>query len=587
MPSLTIWTRLEPVSCRNDLDVGLHARVHDPLWMLARQWQVGEFRAEDAGSPVLARLRAEIAKATRYCAGSAPLSAGSASNYDGTLPLETVVEREAVRRSGEWRRNLRLAAESGQRFLLLLAAHGMTKYRDAFIRTFPFEPGGATHDEGAQHFLAVLSGRAPDGVRLFDSLRAARRLMTGVPGLPSEPSIETADRDMVGEVAEAFISWYEQVVSEPGSDQPSPWTPERMEYGFALAAPGGDGERVLVAREYAEGALDWHAFDECPGASLGATPSQSPPTRLVQTVIPTPVSYRGMPATRWWEFEDAIVDFGSVEVPPSDLVRLLMLDFLMRFSNDWFIMPVELEVGSICTAESLVVVDTFGQQTLVPHYTEVDGAEGKWHLFRASIDQQFSSVTAPGRNPMFLAPTLAGSLHGNPIEEVMLLRDELANLAFGVERITEGSVGQAVNRFEKYQEQQGARRDEDVTPAPEGPSSGAWRYRLATQIPDYWIPLVPVRDADQRSVRLRRGRLLASTGGAATLPAPAGRILEPGTPLSLFEEEVPRAGAKITRAWQLARWIDGSTHLWIGRRKQPGRGEGSSGLRFDVLERRP
>ena len=50
-------------------------------------------------------------------------------------------------------------------------------------------------------------------------------------------------------------------------------------------------------------------------------------------------------------------------------------------------------------------------------------------------------------------------------------------------------------------------------------------------------------------------------------------------------EEVPRACARITRAWQLARWTDGSTHLWIGRRKQPGRGEGSSGLRFDVIER--
>ena len=186
---------------------------------------------------------------------------------------------------------------------------------------------------------------------------------------------------------------------------------------------------------------------------------------------------------------------------------------------------------------------------------------------------------------MFLAPTLAGSLHGNPIEEVVLLRDELANLAFGVERVAEGSLGQAVKRFERYQEEQARMKQEEVEPAPEGPSSDSWHYRLATQIPDYWIPIVPVRDEDQQSVRLRRGRLLASTGGGTTLPAPAGRILEPGTPLSLFDEEVPRAGARITRAWQLARWTDGSTHLWIGRRKQPGRGEGSSGLRFDVLER--
>jgi hypothetical protein len=86
-------------------------------------------------------------------------------------------------------------------------------------------------------------------------------------------------------------------------------------------------------------------------------------------------------------------------------------------------------------------------------------------------------------------------------------------------------------------------------------------------------------------VRFRRGRLLASTDDDSISPTALGRILEAGQPLTLFEEEVPRSGARITRAWQLARWIDGSTHLWIGRRKQPGRGEGSSGLRFDVLER--
>jgi hypothetical protein len=40
----------------------------------------------------------------------------------------------------------------------------------------------------------------------------------------------------------------------------------------------------------------------------------------------------------------------------------------------------------------------------------------------------------------------------------------------------------------------------------------------------------------------------------------------------------------VTRSYRYARWTDGSTHLWVSRRKQPGRGEGSSGLRFDWLE---
>ncbi|MBL8527382.1 MAG: hypothetical protein JNL68_06830, partial [Burkholderiales bacterium] len=110
-------------------------------------------------------------------------------------------------------------------------------------------------------------------------------------------------------------------------------------------------------------------------------------------------------------------------------------------------------------------------------------------------------------------------------------------------------------------------------------------YRLSTTVPDYWLPLVPVRiDPARPDIRLRRGRVLLDRDGQPVTPGALGRVLEPATPLSLYEEEVPRAGARVTRAWQYARWVDGSTHLWIGRRKGPGRGEGWSGLRFDVVE---
>ena len=61
-----------------------------------------------------------------------------------------------------------------------------------------------------------------------------------------------------------------------------------------------------------------------------------------------------------------------------------------------------------------------------------------------------------------------------------------------------------------------------------------------------------------------------------------GRFLE--TNYILNESEIPRTGVRLTRAYQYTRWTDGSTHLWVGRRKRPGRGEGSSGLRFDAVE---
>src|SRR6266545_4987546 len=93
MPSITFWTRLEPFSRREDIDLGLQARTHDPLWLLARQWQTAEFQGEDAGTPVQARL---------------------------------LVEREPVQRTNDPRRDLRVAAEAGLYFLKLLEQADVT-----------------------------------------------------------------------------------------------------------------------------------------------------------------------------------------------------------------------------------------------------------------------------------------------------------------------------------------------------------------------------------------------------------------------------------------------------------------------------
>ena len=55
MASITTFFRLEPDPLRPDVTLGATAPVHDPLWLLGRQWQTGEFQAEDGGSPVMAR----------------------------------------------------------------------------------------------------------------------------------------------------------------------------------------------------------------------------------------------------------------------------------------------------------------------------------------------------------------------------------------------------------------------------------------------------------------------------------------------------------------------------------------------------
>ena len=590
MPSIASWTRLEPQTRSEGMETSLQARVHDPLWLLARQWQMGEFKGEDAGSPVTVRLRAECARLSRYHPG--PLAADAASSakpYDSRrLPLETLVEREPIRRRNEPRLNPRLSAEAGLQFLRYIKVNGAGKYRSDYVKHYPLEPPTdqeqESFDKESLRFLKIMARRAPDGMRLYDDLQAALRPSGGGRGLlPPEPVIDAGDRPKVTAAAEAWMDWFESLFSEPEQGS-STWDPERMEYEFAVSARTADGELVLVAPEYMEGHLDWYAFNFRPGAALGTDQSDPDPEQITRTVIPARVSYRGMPASRWWEFEDAQVDFGAVEAGSKDLARLLLIAFATVFGNDWFVIPVDMEVGSICRIRSLVVTDTFGQRTLIRHYSEEDGPGSPWHMFCAGLDRRVDpgGITHQS-NVFFLPPVLATSLQSPPVEEVLFLRDEMANLGWAVERIVESPIGKPLNQFEAFQEKRQSEKGREKTAAPE--TGAVLLYRLAGSVPDYWIPLVPVpvRQTDGGSIRLRRGRMLFSET-AQLAEKPGSRILEPGRRLSLYEEEVPRAGARVRRAYQYTRWIDGSTHLWIGRHKQPGRGEGWSGLRFDIVE---
>ena len=51
----------------------------------------------------------------------------------------------------------------------------------------------------------------------------------------------------------------------------------------------------------------------------------------------------------------------------------------------------------------------------------------------------------------------------------------------------------------------------------------------------------------------------------------------------IHEEEVPRAGVHVSQSFQRTRWNGGKVFVWLGIRKQTGRGEGSSGLAFDQI----
>ena len=170
----------------------------------------------------------------------------------------------------------------------------------------------------------------------------------------------------------------------------------------------------------------------------------------------------------------------------------------------------------------------------------------------------------------FLAPVVNQIVTSEPVEDVLMLRDEMANLAWAVERRYEGETGVAVERVEEMTR---------AMPERTAPGQDARLvYTLGTTVPPYWFPLVPEAQTPG-DVRLR----LEQMANRDASVQPRGRFLVLGSP-SIPDADVPREGTRLLRDYALTRWTSGATFLWARRIRRVGRGEGSSGLRFDVAE---
>ena len=574
------WSRIEPIPLTSDIRPVLQATIADPAWMLCRQWQFLEFVGDDGGTPIQVTFAGEISPLTRFSPG--PIDASSPSRarpYSAdTLPLETAVEREMI-----WTRHPRLVAEAGQHLIRMLVAAGIGPVRDAVLNAFPLSLPNALDagaDTAGDEWRQLAQGRVIDAKKLAAAIVAARGTASTLTTLPAGLTVDAPSQPKALDVLGRWLAWFQGAIVEP--DGADAWNPRRLEYAFSAAGTGSGGEVVLGAQQYADGALDWYSVA---GAvqSLG-TPATAPIPLSVPPGLPTPVEYVGKPADRFWEFEDSNINFGFVDAGPTDLARLALIEFLLVYGNDWFGVPLTLPVGSVFHVTSFTVRDTFGIDTVIGPSKNTGATP--WSVFNIS----------GGRVPdgaLFLAPTLIDTIESAPIEEVALFRDEMANMVWGVERKVQGLSGDPYDRTsDEYQ-----RASQQQITGP--PIDAQLIYRLATSVPDNWIPFVPVpaegsNPGTNPVIQLQR-RVLVRTQADGTRYSvqPRGMLLrsdpnqapETEPQLRIEEEEVPREGTVVTRTFQFGRWFDGRSLLWVGKRKRIGRGEGSSGLRFDVSER--
>ena len=626
-PSATTWSRLEPLPTSDDVSEALQARVADPLWMLARQWQFNEFQGEDAGSPIEASLRVTGVPVTSLVATNVQAVA-----LDGAAPIEVLVEREQVLPV-----HPKLNAQAGQQLMRHLRAAGVSSGAIAkLIEKCPAiiaRPQDPVGDNAGFVWNALLSGKAVDAQAIAAELRPRLGNDAALDALGVDLGVATGQLPAFRTAATTWMQWLDDLAVNGSTPGASPyWNPRRLEYAFALQADGTQPLLRLEADEYTDGKLDWHTF------TLNAAQAQAAPNAQLIEVepkrppMPTIARYPGMPADRYWEFEDGRVNFGMLGAAKSDLARIAVIEYALVFGNDWFTLPITLPVNALYHVEKLDVLDNFGIVVKIPPAQNLDGTQ--WTMYEMSVSANPLVPRPRLTDRLYLCPAVS-ALEGPPLEHVLVMRDEMANMVWGIEKRVQGTSGEPLDRkFEsnRLSTSQELRPSADAVVVAGG---APLNYQLQTPVAAHWIPFLPVKKTGATplnwSIQLQRGVVthhyqvtparLADPRNAdykafidrlraapfveekpeqgppdnrlqGFMFHPRGSLLrlDPNAAvetdyLRIEEEEVPRDGIEVKRAFNYARDAQGRALLWIGRRKTTGRGEGASGLRFDVIRR--
>ncbi|MBX0293218.1 hypothetical protein K3G63_22425 [Hymenobacter sp. HSC-4F20] len=626
--------RLEPRPRSTEFNRSLRAEIRDPAWLLARQWQMKEFRAEDRGTPAYAQVQMELSRLNQLAGPEQPPRA-----YLGAKPLEAVVQAQPVLPEP----GLRL--QMGQHWLRLLRTQSLSRYAPGFRTAFklsatPATAGAAYAQERTtaevHQLLLATDGQALDGYELYQALLAGyptrpaaadaeERVPVGTTlyqylrARQGGPAVDAADVAQLDALSVQFVNCYFRLYF--ASEAADAWSVPDMSYQFTLGAPtSGAAPQALGARAHAGAELPWYTVDQQAATGFSNAGTGSAVAPLIDRAIekkdwpdqyrdrhpdletqtlrflPTEIQFPGAPNARWWEFEDRKVDFGQLTGDPSDFGRMLLQEFMFLYQNDWFVLPYEVPVGSLCAVKSLQVTDVFGttyqleaaganQQPDPDGELTLDHDAGRWSLFGHAQPGQRTSAEPR----LLVPPTAVAPLVSKPVEQVRFRREEATNLVWALEdTIPNGfSRGMDGNGAAALVAEYFRTQAEPATT----PAGAKYAYRLASSVAENWIPFVPTPDGEG-TYHLEQGQMRRGQPGLA----PDDQVVQPRTsllqlggptaPYRVHEYQVPPTGMRVESAFHRTRWLDGRTVLWFGRHRAVGQGSssgGSSGLVFDQL----
>lgn len=578
----------------------LRLRVHDPLWMLARQWQMGEFRGNNAGSAVSVQCKV---------------------NYDDCSkdPIEPITEQINPRI------DFIAKIESAIYYLDLARLVGkkdndeLKEFRIKLVADYPIDwdavndtlilPDAVTTEEEKRLNKHLLSYAQTYRGKIFDGSALYAYLVK------NKKSVDSS-------IDEKFKKWYKKKY-EPLSTTNEHWQKEDLCYEVETNVAGN----TFKGDRYQGGRLSWYSFDLEEKAESNSCDNQKTVLSL-----PTPATFASAPNKRLWQMEDRKVFVGNSVEEPSEANSVVMR-YTTMYANDWMLFPLETQIGKYITVNGINVIDTFGDEYKIDSSKRAGASENlgkfeeQWQMFTNSSK---GNRRVSGLNGLYYAPQLAATIEGKPIEEVKVLRDEMANMVWGVENVVPDGCGGTLDA-EFYATQLGTivndyneagipvhepdnivfgqNTDVVVEKNDSNVAKAKFSYQLQSSVPFNWIPFIPQRLVTEqakkcpfflggREMVLRRGKMpcyVYSDGKFNLVPVrPQGSIMRPEvtygknkevkeTPMVINEEAVQATGIRLTKNYQRTRWIGGQTYQWLGIYKRQAKTEASSGLVFDEL----
>lgn len=600
--------RFETKTRQHDPASALLFAIHDPLWMLTRQWQFGEFKGNDTGSAIWTKIKIKHQNTVGFKNEN-----GNFTSNDQTAAMEYFVERinhtitEGVK------------IEAAYHFKKILDYSSLEAISTSVLgilkNIFPFQQNTTKENISAQEafhhlksnenkaliqFNTGFNNKAFDGFALFIYHKQHNELHPVI-----KSGLEIDNQTDLLQLLHHFCAWFEKTYLPvvPGKEF---WSNELLGYNariMTIDKTKNNETLEYVAEDYHSGRLSWYSFDkEKSKENLETTTSQEERVKYF-SYLPVLAEYPGAPNKRLWTFEDAKVSMGNSELSKQDVASAMVMQYTTMYSNDWLITPLELEVGQISSVEGILVTDVFGNKYYIDQASGSKASENarfssRWEMFTIAEKEAYIKADFKTDGRLFYPPTVPRVEESTPIEEIQFLRDEMANLIWAVElKINDGT-----NQPLDVESWAGAIQTElqNIQPKLETTNEtledSDYKYLLQNSVPINWIPFSPVRfekgsDNYYREIRFQRSTMPLFFKEEYIPIRPNSFLLRTGVDsedrvtayLYINEEKVFTVGTKVAFNYQRTRWFDGKTYNWLGANKIQKNTQAFSELSFDEL----